>query len=100
MYGRERSPRSDHQLRSGVTRRSGAGKNKEEISQDISQKCGSELLRRTSAGSLPRVRFPPAGAREDIPNSAEKEDSPSAQGAVYFFFFLAETRYLPQFSQT
>src|SRR5512140_1711979 len=40
---------------------------------DISQKSGSESLRRTSAGSLPRVRFPPVplplrGTWADIPH--------------------------------
>jgi hypothetical protein len=65
---------------------------------DISQKFGSESLRRTSAGSLPRVRFPPAGARSDIPSTAERRLPLGLRS--YFFFFLAETRYLPQFSQT
>ncbi len=57
--GRERSLRSDHQHRSGAARRGGAGKYLQKaLFEDISQKPGSELLRRASAWCAPQVRSP------------------------------------------
>jgi hypothetical protein len=52
---------------------------------DNSQKPGSESLRRASAGPLLKVRFPPVGARGDIPSSAEKRDFPPSSAPPFLY---------------